>query len=740
MAREKQVALENMDRFAYARDNGHLAIIEKMELCDRYFEGNQWDDAIRARLERLGKPVITINKVLATCAAIFGDQLQNRADVRFRPAKEGLADVANALDKVWMHIATTNNVDWLESEVAADGFIRSRGFFDVRMNFDDHIMGEARIKQLNSKNVVIDPDADTYDPDGWKECFVTRWLTANDIERLYGDSYARELRGRPQHAFTSQYDTVDWLPDSFGNKADNSAMNGADIDDESRRLFRIIERQYKELRMRECFVDLETGDTRPIPEGWGRERIAMVMQQYNLGTYKKKVEEIRWTSSVDNIVLHDSFSPYRHFTPVPYFPFFRHGKTIGIVENLISPQDLLNKSISQELHIVNTTANSGWVMKNGSLINMTPEELEERGGEDGLVLVTAGGPKDIDKIQPNQVPSGIDRLSFKADEGLKEVSMVSDSMRGFDRADVAAKAIQAKQSRGQVSLTKPFENLALTRKILARNVLDLVQTFYTETRVLDITGRNLTDQPEQITINEVTPEGEIVNDLTVGEYDVIISTVPARESVEQSQFMEALEMRQLGIMIPDDVLVEHSHLNRKNEIAERIKEANGGGDPSEAEQEMQQLDMELKRLELEEKRADTKVKNANALLNEVRAQKERMEAEGDGDTGEADKVEAELVKMAMERERMLEEITLQREKTEEEIDLMWAKFRLESRMNNARIELERDKAEGQQDIAEKKLKADTAAKKEQAKIAAKQTEAKGAYNKAQKPKPEKGDK
>ena len=45
---------------------------------------------------------------------------------------------------------------------------------------------------------------------------------------------------------------------------------------------------------------------------------------------------------------------------------------------MISPQEQLNKISSQELHIVNTTANSGWVVESGSLSNMTEEELEER--------------------------------------------------------------------------------------------------------------------------------------------------------------------------------------------------------------------------------------------------------------------------------------------------------------------------------------------------------------------------
>ena len=710
MTNQTTRALENHDRFAYARDHGHLDFIQKAEQCDAYFVGEQWDEAATQRLNRLKKPIITVNKVLSACASVFGEQLSNRADVSFRPVREGTDEVASALDKTWLFIASSNNLNWLESEVAADGFIRGRGFYDLRVSFDDHMMGEADIRLLNSKSVVIDPDAESYDPDDWKEVFVTKWLTADDVSRLYGDRFGRELEGRPQHAFSSSYDTVDWTPDSFGGR---DREWGYDEDQKRRRMFRIIERQFKEMRYVDCFVDVNTGDMREIPSEWDRERIEQVRRDYGLETYRKRLEGIRWTASIDNILLHNEPSPLKHFTPVPYFPYFRHGKTIGIVENMISPQDLLNKSISQELHIINTTANSGWKIRAGALANMTVEQLREQGGEDGLVIETTTSTKEVEKIQPNQVPTGIDRLSYKADEALKEVSMVSDSMRGMDRADVAAKAIQAKTVRGTVSLAKPFENLGYTRYLLARNTVDVVQTFYTETRVLQITGSNLTDKSENLTVNQVTPEGDVVNDLTAGEYTAVIGTVPARETYEQSQFGEALELRQLGIAIPDDVLVEHSHLNRKGEIAERIRELNGGAEPSQTEQRMAELDMQLKELEAAEKEADIQVKQSNAQLNQARAASEAQES---GDGGEQ---EAELLRLAMEREKMLSSLQLEREKVEQELKLEWRKFLEQQQLERAKMQgqlrIDAEKVENDKKIAERKATQDAKMAKEKAK-------------------------
>jgi hypothetical protein len=506
-------------------------------------------------------------------------------------------------------------------------------------------------------------------------------------------------------AYHHRYDTADWLPDTFGGRSLVGGFDSYRSDNAQRRIYRVIERQYKEARWVEHFVNLDTGDMRVVPDTWSRNRIAYVLENYGpLAVVRKKIDQIRWTASTDILTLHDEISPYRHFTPIPFFPFFMHGMTIGIVENLISPQELLNKSVSQELHVINTTANSGWKLKNGSLQNMTVEELEERGAEDGLTLVL-NQTADAEKITPNSIPTGLDRVSFKADEALKEVSMVSDSMRGFDRADVAARAIQAKQARGTVSLAPALNNLDYTRRLVARNTLDLLQSFYTEPRVIQMAGRDLAAEQEPIVINQQTPEGTVIHDLTIGEYSIVLSTVPARESFQQTQFQEAIEMRKVGIAVPDDVIVEHSHLQRKMEVAKRIKELNGGVEPSEEEQQMQQqlqaLEMRVKQAEVAEREADAQLKQANAQLSMARAQRE---ASGEGGEKQADPRIAQLeqVKLQAEIQYKQRELELKQRELELKERVAMAELRLKSMDSAQRELLENKKLEASKEKAQQK--------------------------------------
>ena len=468
---DTELATKQWVRYAWARDNGHAQFVQKAEKCDAFFRGDQWEKADKALLENQRRPALTINKILSTISNVLGEQIYNRAETSFRPRSGSPTEVADILTKVFKQISDNNQLDWKRSDMFADGIITSRGFLDVRIGYGDSMQGEVVIDNLNPKNVIIDPDGEEYDPDSWSEVFTTKWVTADDIAILYNKEDAEYLRNREQSFFPYGYDSIQAYRDRFGDRF-NPMYNG-DYDNSSvMRNIRLIERQYRMLDRQKHFVDPTTGDMRPIPDDFDRNKIAFMRQQFGLEVTTKLVRRIRWTVIADNVRLHDDWSPYKHFTVVPYFPYFRRGTTLGLVENLLGPQELLNKVSSQELHVINTTANSGWKVKSGTLTNMTVEELEQKGAQTGLV-VEVNEIDGIEKIQPNQVPTGLDRITYKAEEHIKTISGVSDSMQGFDREDVAAKAIQAKRQAGSTNLAKPLDSLTRTDHILARNILDL---------------------------------------------------------------------------------------------------------------------------------------------------------------------------------------------------------------------------------------------------------------------------
>ncbi len=622
MPTDSALATKNWNRYAWLRDNGHQDYVDKADKCERFFAGDQWDRADKARLNLLRRPALTINKILSTLSNVMGEQIYNRSEISFRPRNGAPDDVAEILTKVFKHISDNNQLDWKRSDMFADGIIGSRGFLDLRLCFDDSMRGEVCIENLNPKNVVIDGDADSYDPDDWNEVFITKWVTADDIAVLYNPADADLLRSRDS-AFAYGYDSVDATRDRFGNPNDPTYSGGRE-DAEVTRNIRLLERQYRMIDRQQHFVSPETGDMRPIPASFDRDRIAFFVEKFGFQVTTKLVRRIRWTVTADDVRLHDDWSPYKHFTVIPFFPHFRRGTTIGLVENLLGPQELLNKTTSQELHVINTSANSGWKVKTGSLTNMTTEELEQKGAMTGLVIETNDDvDKSVQKIQPNQVPTGLDRVTYKAEEHIKTISGVSDSMQGFDREDVAAKAIQAKRQAGSTNLVKPLDNLTRSDFILARNTLDLVQEFYTEERLLSITHDNLSADTETFVVNQADAYGRITNDLTVGEYSVVVSSVPRRETLEDSQFEQAVALLELGVPIPHSVLLDSSRLNNKADV---LKQMQGDQESPEAqakaERQRRAEEAEVAKAEGEaaQKAADAQLKGAKTQETIVKAQ------------------------------------------------------------------------------------------------------------------------
>ena len=626
MLDDLKIARENFARYVRARDARHAEYVRSAKKYDQFYLGEQWDKETLDKLAAEKRPALTINMVLATVNAALGEQIKTAADIRFKPARQGDEDTANAINQTFQYISEQNNLDDLEPLVVADGFIQERGYYDVRMAFDKNLNGDVVVNVENPLDVIPDPDAWDADPSTWSECFITRWLSIEDLEEEFGKKKADKLRELATGINLGR-DSLECETPTFG---DPTGMETAPSDNAEMDLqrVRVIERQYYKMRNIAQIVDIESGDVRDLPEKYQKDKELQheLMRSYSnivIRNIRKKI--VRITVTADSTVLHDDWSIYRSFTLVPYFPYFRRGNPMGLVRNLISPQELLNKTSSQELHIVNTTANSGWVVQENSLANMDADELAERGAETGLVVEYKNGYEPPAKIQPNQIPTGIDRISQKALISIRQISGINESLVGADRADVSGVAIQQRRESGQTQLAVPFKNIARTRKFLARKILELIQDFYDDTRTIYITNTSEPEQPrEQMTINQPDENGDIKYDVTKGDYDVVIGQQPSRDTFDETQFAESLQLREAGVQIPDHIIVEHSNLSRRTELARLLKEMAGMGEKTEEQMQIEQMQQELMmeeaQLSVEEIRAKVASLQATAGLNEAKTE------------------------------------------------------------------------------------------------------------------------
>lgn len=612
MSNAYTIAQENWARYQYGKDRGHLAYIAQARKCEGMYlgGGEQWSQEDKDVLTAQRRPFYEFNEVMPSVNSALGYQISNRMDIAYRPRGENSdLQTATILSKVVMQVCDMAAARWHETQVYGDGLIEQRGYFDLRVSFDSNIKGEIELRTLDPRDVIPDPDSKSYDPDDWGDVIITRWLTLDEIEQLYG------LKARDAAKASNDVgddhgegDDSETPRNRFGGVEGLGGMDDAFGSETGLERYRIIDRQKWVYEMTDCLVYPETGDIKTAEQ----MTPSQVAEALAAGAVKanRMRRRIKWTVTTYSAVLHDDYSPYEHLTPVPYFAYFRRGKTRGMVDNAIGPQEALNKSVSQFVHIINTSANSGWKVQENSLTNMDADELEEKGAMTGLVLEYAKGSIAPEKITPNPIPTGVDRLIDRATQALKDVT-VPDSMRGLQGSAVSGVAKQADQQASAQQLAVPMDNLSYTRQLLAKRIVKLVQRYYDSYRIFRITETDPMTGKEvekPLEINKFDPEtGSYINDITIGQYDVVITEQPMQVTFESGQFNQALEMRKAGVAIPDATVIRYSTLSDKHDIMANMQNAAQPQDPT--------LEAKAKLLEAQARKAD-----ADATARGVEAQ------------------------------------------------------------------------------------------------------------------------
>lgn len=606
------------ERYRLAMDQGHKDYTFRAKYLEQMYlgAGQQWAKTpeIVEALETAGKPVLELNLIGADIRRLKGYQTQSRMNISYEPRGEGDEKISEILSKIALFELDQNRFPWLESQVFEDGIVQQRGYFDIRMDYETDLRGKIKITTLDPLDVIPDPNGKTYDPDGWEEVTVNKWIPLETIKALYPSKY-KEVKlsmssseddwghfndeGAERNTFSQPYTTFNYLKIS-----------------EEDYYVRVLDKQYKETTRRDFYYDLENDNLIPVPDDLTKRQAKAEAKRMGYEIVPRIVKRIKWVVCTRDVILHEDWSPYEHFTIVPFFPIFRRGQTQGLVDNLISNQEVINKAHSQLLHIINTTANSGWITQEGSLVNMDDEDLEQEGASTGLHIVYRRGYEKPEKIQPNQIPTGL-RDFLNLSIGIHDRLLgVSEAFRGDRSNEVSGIALQERVNQTAVGLSSIIDNLMLTRNILARLMLNLIQNFYTEERTFRIVVDKQTGETEELTVNQPAevetgqeePDVGIINDITVGKYDVVISDIPTTVNYQQGQLAEALEFRKFGVQIPDDEMVRMSSLARKKEIADRLK-----GDPTPEQQQQMQAQIEQLIAEVAKTKAEAENKEQDTI-------------------------------------------------------------------------------------------------------------------------------
>ena len=310
---------------------------------------------------------------------------------------------------------------------------------------------------------------------------------------------------------------------------------------------------------------------------------------------RKRIRQIRVASYLGDLVLEDVESPYKHgFLPLIWFlPDWDGEGDIprGVVRDLKDPQREINKRRSQLLHILNTMANRGWLVAEGSLSPEQERKMEILGSAPGVMVKYNGTPPTA--FDMTQLPTAFAQIEQASTDDLKEISGINEEMMGMNvPASASGRAIELKQQAAITSIAGMLDNLRRTKKQVMRMLWGyrgrpgLIQQFMTEETVIRITQDD--GKPGFARLNEKVPvpdpltgqlpfvddNGDIVatvmNDLSTWEFDIVLSDEPTSPSGRTAAFWKLLEAAKQGVPIPPDILLEASDIPQKEAIKAKM--------------------------------------------------------------------------------------------------------------------------------------------------------------------------
>lgn len=568
-----------------------------------YVEGKQWSAADLAKNAAEGRPSLTFNKMNGLLRLVIGYHTQNRTQAKIMPDDEGASsdEVAKSLTKISHRIGETCDENFIESEVMVDGLVTGRGFIDQRLDFKSNIFGEIKVSARDPFSIKLDPDGSSYDLNETCSYIIEdRFLSIDEIEHTYGSGAAALIyplvfrsgySGMPGGSGIMDFvnSITPWR--NFGGDNNIWAQNHHALEaflsnsiDTARKTVRLMDVQHKVHLPCRYWADLETGDVELIPLAFDQAQVAKTLawtEQYwarqgkpnPIRVIHRQGTLLRWTTMVGDIIVYDKWSPYKTYTITPYFPYFRRGVTRGMMEDLLDPQNEINKRRSANIDITTRTAHSGWTFHADSL---TPEEetkLRKFGAAPGVNIKWKGQAyMKPEKIQPSAVPQAFERLEMRSSDDLKEISGVNDSLLGLVDKVQSGRALEVRRNQGVMTIQMYMDNRKRTSILKYKKRVEMIQDHYTQARVFRLTGDD--SKPEILQLNMKNAAGVIANDVTLGKYRVSVDETPTSATFLQAQFEELKDLVESGILpkeLVTDVAIDISTLPHKEALKKRAE-------------------------------------------------------------------------------------------------------------------------------------------------------------------------
>lgn len=548
---------------------------------DTRFEANDqtvWSD-IYGNLPVNRRRMFTFNRIRRIIQMISGHQRRNRRSTVVIPVENANSHTADQFTQVLNWVHRQEHVYETISEAFQGSLITGMNLLQVWLDFrSDPVSGNIRVDNCSYNSFLIDPyfrKADLSDCNFlWKRSFITKRecisLLPNKTEEIMG-LYGHDTRDSKFQFMPENY--------NYGFKD----------------LLTYDEFYYRDYRTQRMLIDTQTGETTEW-RGQDEDRLKLFLQSYpSVTVVEQEIPTVKLAIVVQGKVMYDDANPlgidvypfvpvWAYYRPeLPYFPY----RVSGVVRGLRDAQYLYNRRRAIELDILESQINSGWKYKENALVN--PKDVFLSGQGKGLALKDEANMADVEQILPPQIPPSMIQLSELLASEISQISGVNEELLGSALDDKAGILSMLRQGAGLTTLQSLFDNLDRSQKMLGEIMVQIIQNNFTSGKVKKI-------------LNGEEPE-RAFHDKAFGTYGCAIEEGLNTTTQKQMQFAQLLQLREVGVPIPDDILVDACTVQGKQKLMDALSQA------AQQRSQMQQMQMEAA---LTEQQAKTELAQARA--------------------------------------------------------------------------------------------------------------------------------
>jgi hypothetical protein len=610
----------------------------------RAYAGDNWTNRERTKLERQNRMVLELNKIRRVVNLYSGYERENRTQTVTAPVEGSDEVTADLFSNVMYYVYDKGNADYIFSEAFEHALKTGLAIVGIYMDYSkDKVNGDIKFYWKPFNALMLDPYFTKRDLSDCDQASTRDLLSKEQVKSMLPWIDPEEIDRIPTGIRDNKYQYLGIY------RQYNSTYIAKHLVTYDQYWKRVVKPQ-------KYLVDQDTG----VSEEWFgtraeekqlKETLKETPSVRLITTHKRTVE---LNIIVGGQLLYTGPDP----TGVDNFPFMPvllyHEPLIdtyelkiqGLVRSIRDAQRQYNRRHSQIIDLMESIINTGWITKNGSVLDPT---MLMQAGQGRQIVVNEGYDvnADVREISPPNIPPGYLQYQDIIDKNIMEIPGASDELLGLSStgdSQVSGKLAEVRSSNGLKGNRGIFDNLEQTKKYVGSLVLECIQKNYQPGKIQRITGQQPTEE---------FFSGQF------GEYDCAIKQAVKTATQREAYYYQLLQLVSLGAPIPWEDIMEAAPLQGKTQLIEKMAQA--AEQAQVQQQKMDEAEQIQKALEM------SQIDNNTALAEERRARvladiglaRERI-SEGEQNYAKALLDNAKTVKeiQDMDRKRLLDVMAL----------------------------------------------------------------------------------